>query len=97
MSRKYGLFLFSVVSSLPILALAGCGGSRVLAPLPMGGFTNSNLSGTYSFLVTGTNTGTGGFFAMAGSFTADGNGNITSGTIDINSPTSTAPLVTRQW
>jgi hypothetical protein len=84
MSRKYGLFLFSVVSSLAILALAGCGGSSVLAPRPLGGFTNANLSGTYAFLITGTNTG--GFFGIAGSLQADGNGNITSGTIDVNSP-----------
>lgn len=84
MSRKYGLFLFSVVSSLAILALVGCGGSSVLAPRPTGGFTNANLSGMYSFLITGTNTG--GFFSIAGSVQADGNGNITSGTLDINSP-----------
>jgi len=65
------------------IALAGCGGSSSgVAPTPTGSFTNANLSGTYAFAVTGQNQN--GFFTAAGTFQADGNGNITSGTEDVN-------------
>jgi hypothetical protein len=79
-----------VVSSLAV-ALTGCGGSSSanLAPTPTGSFTNANLSGSYAFAVTGTNTN--GFFSVAGSIQADGNGNITSGREDVNS-VGTGPL-----
>ncbi|HLW55329.1 MAG TPA: hypothetical protein VKW06_21045 [Candidatus Angelobacter sp.] len=48
------------------------------------GFTNASLNGTYAFAFTGNNGG--GFFTVAGSFTANGAGAITGGTEDINSP-----------
>jgi hypothetical protein len=83
MSRKYGVVVLLVLSSFTLI-LAGCGGSNQLAPPPVGSFSNSNFSGTYAFIVSGTNTG--GFFTIAGSLQADGNGHITAGTLDINSP-----------
>lgn len=79
------LLLVSTVAFLLIVALAGCGGSSFHSgPPPVGGFSNSNFTGTYSFTIVGSNTG--GFFTIAGSVTANGSGAITSGTVDINSP-----------
>src|SRR5581483_11787444 len=67
-----------------IFFLTGCGGGNSLSfPPPQGGFTNANLTGAFAFSYTGTDGG--GFLAVAGSFQADGNGNITSGMEDINS------------
>src|SRR5262249_55587418 len=73
-----------VLATLSLTILAGCGGMNSNAGLPQGNFNNSSLSGMYAFAISGTNSG--GFFTMAGSFQANGNGNITSGTLDINSP-----------
>ncbi|MGB2621003.1 MAG: hypothetical protein WAN25_01545, partial [Candidatus Acidiferrum sp.] len=63
---------------------AGCsnsGSSSVVTPPPPTGFSNSNLSGTYVFSVTGTtldnNSATGvSSFSRVGVFTADGKGDI---------------------
>ena len=66
--------------------LAGCGGSSsnpTVTPPPSGSFSDSNLSGTYVFSVTGTDSGSN-FVTMMGTFTADGKGNISSGMIDVN-------------
>jgi len=52
-------------------------------PPVTGPYTNANLSGSYAFLIRGTNTS---FFSIAGSFQANGAGVITAGTEDINSP-----------
>ena len=72
-------------ATILLVILAGCGGgSSPLAKPPMGGFTNANLSGMYAFSVSGTNASALGFFAIAGSFQADGSGHITSGVEDVN-------------
>jgi len=47
--------------------------------------TNANLNGSYVFTFNGFNNGTP--VLMAGSFVADGNGNITSGVLDYNDGT----------
>src|SRR5262249_20629368 len=73
-----------VAATLSLAVLAGCGSPNSDGGLPHGNFNNSSLSGTYAFAISGTNGG--GFFTMAGSFQANGSGNITSGTLDINSP-----------
>src|SRR5215472_15248522 len=86
MSARKLLPLFFAALCLTILA--GCGGVNQLAGPPQGNFSNSSMSGTYAFAFSGTNTNTGGFFTMAGSFTANGSGSITSGVIDINSPST---------
>jgi hypothetical protein len=66
------------------MIITGCGGSsRVTFPPPVGPFTNANLSGPFAFSYTGSDAS--GFLAVAGSFVADGAGNITSGTQDVNS------------
>ena len=65
--------------------MVACGsGPGIGMPNP-GGFTDSNLSGTYVLSVSGTELRVvGSFFAIVGTITADGKGNITGGTVDIN-------------
>src|ERR1700676_2186531 len=74
-----------VVSVLLAFVAAGCGGvPRTPPPAPK--FSNASLAGQYAFSMRGTElcAGLGSFFARAGTFTADGNGNTTSGLEDIN-------------
>jgi len=68
---------------LTLALLAGCGSSSPtpVAP-PSGGFSASNLNGTYVFSSTGLDA-SGEFLAMAGTVVANGSGKITGGTIDI--------------
>lgn len=95
MSLRSRIFLLFSLSTLAILSACGGGGSKpvIPAPPPTGGFSNTNLNGTYTFSVSGANGN--GLFAMAGSFVACGcsQGNITSGTIDIVDPTGPQPLL----
>jgi hypothetical protein len=77
-------FPFFVAITIALVVITGCGGGGSLSfPPPQGGFTNASLSGPYAFSYIGSDAG--GFLAVAGSFQADGNGHITSGTEDINS------------
>ena len=80
MAMKSGWMIVVIACTL---LMAGCGSNAKLAPAPTGSFTNNSLSGTYAFLVTGTNSF--GFLTIAGSLVADGSGHITSGIEDINS------------
>lgn len=61
--------------------VSGCG-SSINNPKPQGGFTNANLNGTFAISFSGTDAN--GFFAVVGTLTADGNGHITSGVLDLN-------------
>ena len=65
-----------------------CGGSGSvpIPPPPTGGFSNSSLKGLYAFSMSGTDAATGEFFARVGSFSADGNGGISGGIEDVNTP-----------
>jgi hypothetical protein len=83
MSRNR-LVLPAVLAALAILPSCGSsnGTTAPVAP-PSGGFSNSNLNGTYVFSVSGTDTN-GDSYAMVGSFTANGSGGITGGTLDLN-------------
>jgi hypothetical protein len=86
MSVRNGIVLLAALSML--LFLAACGnGNTITNPVapPSGNFSNSNLKGTYVFSVSGTDAN-GYPFAMLGTFTANGNGGITAGAIDINDP-----------
>lgn len=90
MSLRNRIFLLFSLSALAILAACGGGNSTppvIPTPPPTGGFSNTNLSGTYTFSISGANGN--GLFAMAGSFVACGcsQGNITSGTISLVDPT----------
>ncbi len=88
------LLLPVVLSSLAILA--ACGGSNnsnpPVNPPPSGGFSNSNLNGNYVFSVTGT-AASNDFLTIAGVFTADGQGHITSGVLDQNSTAAQGGLI----
>jgi hypothetical protein len=77
-------FLLFLATAIALVVITGCGGSsRVSFPPPVGPFTNANLTGPFAFSYTGSDAS--GFLAVAGSFVADGAGNITSGTQDVNS------------
>ena len=52
--------------------------------------TNGRLQGNYAFSVRGFDPS--GLFVAAGSFAADGNGNISGGTMDINDTTGSFPV-----
>jgi hypothetical protein len=98
MSSGSRLVLPIIVSTLMILA--GCGGNSVsiakpVAP-PSGKFSNSNLSGTYVFSVSGIDVN-GAPYSVLGSFTANGSGGnglggITGGTLDMNDADLSAPV-----
>jgi hypothetical protein len=79
--RKY-LVLPVALSALAILAACGGNGTAKATPPPTGGFSNTNLSGTYVFSTAGTDP-SGFFIVTAGTFTA-ANGTISGGTIDAN-------------
>src|SRR5258708_7639834 len=58
---------------------------------PEEAFTNTNLNGAYAISLSGKDAN--GFFAVGGTFTADGHGRITSGVLDVNqSPSSLTNL-----
>lgn len=80
-SPYHCLVLFSSLLLISFAAV-GCGGgsSNVFRLGP--GSNNAILKGQYAFAYSGESNG-GGFVTAAGSFTADGNGNISAGTIDI--------------
>ncbi len=83
--RKFFLTLICIVA---LGALVGCGGSSSsTTPEPGGptggnnaGFTTASLNGTYVYAVNGITSNYN--FAVVGTFTADGAGNIKSGTRD---------------
>jgi hypothetical protein len=69
--------------------LVGCGGNGLSitrpTPPPTGGFSQSNLNGTYVFSVSGTdNTQLAAPYAIVGTFTANGTQGITGGVVDMN-------------
>jgi hypothetical protein len=93
MSVRNALALFLVLSTLALLA--GCGnGSGITNPVapPGGGFSKSDLNGTYVFSVSGTDNFNGAPIAVVGTLSANGSGGITGGTMDINDPNFTAPI-----
>jgi hypothetical protein len=83
-----GRLLIALTAISSLFFMAACGSSNSLVPPNNNGFTNGNLSGTYVLSISGTDitADTFSFFAIVGTITADGNGNITGGTVDINDP-----------
>ncbi len=85
MSLTNRIFLPLILSAFG--ALLGCGGNGVSithpTPPPSGGFSPSNLNGTYVFSSSGTDTN-GLAYAIVGTFTANGSQGITSGVLDMN-------------
>jgi hypothetical protein len=83
------------IACFALAVLASCGSSSSgIVPPPSGGFTNSNLKGTYIFSFSGKDTSEAipKFFTMVGTFTAGGNGGISSGMIDINDWYNSSPV-----
>lgn len=64
--------------------IAGCGGGSTSStpPPPTGGFSASSLKGQYAFSMSGSDLNNN-FITRVGSFTADGNGNITAALEDV--------------
>src|ERR1019366_2527050 len=80
------LGLFAAVLSLVFLAACGGGGPANPGP-PAAGFTNASFSGSYVFTMTGQCAAvcpTASPTQSVGYMVADGNGNITSGSWDVN-------------
>jgi hypothetical protein len=85
-----GTFNFTVQvkdSSTPNPQTASANLSITINP---GVTTNGRLQGNYAFSVRGFDPS--GLFVAAGSFAADGNGNISGGTMDINDTTGSFPV-----
>jgi hypothetical protein len=76
-----------VVAVFSLAFLVACGSSSNKAtPPPTGGFSNSNLNGTYAFSTSGTDIN-GAPISFAGVFTANGSGGIAnSGALDLIDP-----------
>ncbi|HEV2395444.1 MAG TPA: hypothetical protein VGS27_00700 [Candidatus Sulfotelmatobacter sp.] len=93
MSFSNRIILPVIVSALGMLAACGGGNTGVTNPTPppSGGFSNSNLKGTYVFSITGADSSSG-FLTVAGTFVANGSGGITGGSIDMNDPNFSGPL-----
>ncbi len=80
--------LLTLVSLFALTALVACGGGSsnyiAVPPNPSGGnnagYSNASLKGNYVFAVNGSTTNNA--FAVAGVFSADGSGNISSGVRD---------------
>lgn len=87
MSLRNYLVLPVVLSALAFLAACASSTTKGTPP-PTGGFSNSNLNGTYVFSTTGSDSTNGFFQTIAGTFIANGSGGITGGVMDINSVTN---------
>ena len=77
---KSAVVLFGVIC---LVVISGCsgGGSSIITVPPVSaqtGYSNASITGTYSLVLEHGSQGTG-----TGFFVADGNGNITSGTMSI--------------
>jgi hypothetical protein len=86
MNTTNRLALFLTLAAAVFAAACGNSGSVATPPPPVGGFTNASLKGQYVFSMSGSDTATGDFFARIGVFVADGQGGISSGVEDVNTP-----------
>jgi hypothetical protein len=91
--KRLTLFLTAAVA----LFSAACSSNSApsVPPPPIGHFSNASLKGTYAFSMSGTDAAAnfGAFIARIGSFTADGNGNITAALEDVTDAGSLPQLV----
>jgi hypothetical protein len=91
MSVRNAIVLLLSTSTLLFLASCGTGNGTITNPTPppTGGFSASDLNGTYVFSVSGTDM-TGAPYAIAGTLTANGSGGITGGAFDLADQSGTA-------
>jgi len=89
MLSRNRLVLSIILSSLAVLAACNNSSAPVVPP-PSGGFSDSDLSGTYVFSSTGTDNAGAPIF-IAGTFVSNGSAGITGGTLDVNDAQLTAP------
>lgn len=86
-----------VLAAVAALFAAACSSNNApsVPPPVTGGFSNADLKGTYAFSMSGEDGGVnfGAFIARVGSFTADGNGNITAAMEDVTDAGSLPQLV----
>lgn len=76
-------FLLCAATCIATLTMLCCGsGPPITPPPPSGPFSNASLKGQYAFSISGLDL-KGAYFAQVGSFTADGDGNITAGLEDV--------------
>lgn len=80
---RSGIVLKCVGVSALAWSLIACGNGGTTTPTGPTPLGNSALSGSYVFVVTGTDANDGDY-SVVGSFVADGKGNITSGVADYN-------------
>jgi hypothetical protein len=85
-THSYVLYLISPGNAVIQETTAGVVAEGVLVQPQVASFTKTSLSGSYAFNLTGTNApGTpGSEVDFAGQLTADGSGNVTSGSLDTN-------------
>jgi hypothetical protein len=93
MSARKGIAPLLAITALLFFAGCSSNGNSITNPVPppSGAFNNGTLNGTYVFSVSGTDN-LGNAFAAVGTLTANGSGNITGGTLDINDAGSSAPI-----
>jgi hypothetical protein len=86
-----------IVATVAALFAAACSSNNApsVPPPVTGKFSNADLKGTYAFSMSGTDAGAsfGAFIARVGSFTADGNGNITAALEDVTDAGSLPQMV----
>ena len=90
--------VLGVMALMALSFLVGCGSSSPnnSVPPPSGGFSNTNLNGTYTFSISGADVDAAGNpspYTVAGTITACGctGGTISAGTIDITDASSASP------
>ena len=87
-TKRAGRLLMALAAATSILLMGACGsGNPITVPNPQG-FNNGSLKGTYVFSSAGSDANQNPL-ALAGAFTADGNGGINPGTIDVVDPVIT--------
>jgi hypothetical protein len=81
--RNYIFVTLMVAGLLTLAACGGGGGNVVTPPPPQGNFTNASFINNYAFFYQGSDAD-GNPLAVSGELIANGQGNITSGLIDID-------------
>jgi hypothetical protein len=94
LTKRLALVVWVPLAFLAAACGSGGSGSGSTPPPPAPKFSNASLAGQYAFSMSGSElcAGLGSFFTRAGTFTADGNGNIMGGLEDINVCTGVATL-----